>query len=55
METTREIEADLIQHFSKILNEDGGDRGRDIRKITILIPRLVTGENTEMLTNLVVM
>ena len=55
VETTREIEADLIQHFSEILNEDGGDRGRDIEKITILIPRVVTGENNEMLTKLVVM
>ena len=55
METKREIEAELTQHFSEILNEDGGDRGRDIEKITILIPRVVTGENNEMLTKLVVM
>ena len=55
METTREIEADITQHFSEILNEDGGDRGRDIGKITILIPRVVTRENNEMLTMLVVM
>ena len=55
METTREIEADITQHFSEILNEDGGDRGRDIRKITILIPRVVSGENNEMLTKLGVM
>ena len=55
METTREIEEDLTQHFSEILNEDGGDRGRDIGKITILIPRVVSGENNEMLTKLGVM
>ena len=55
METTQEIEADLMQHFYEILNEDGGDRGRGIRKITILIARVVTGENNEMLRKLVVM
>ena len=55
METRWEIEAELTQHFSEILNKDGGDRGRDIRKITILIPREVTGENNEMFTKLVVM
>ena len=55
METTREIEAGITQHFSEILNEDGGDRGRDIGKITILIPRAVSGENNEMLTKPLVM
>ena len=55
VETTWEIEADVIKHFSEILNEDGGDRGRDIGKITILIPREVTRENNEMLIKLVVM
>ena len=55
VETTQEIEADITQHFSEILNEDGGDRGRDIGKITILIPRVVSGENNEMLTKLGVM
>ena len=55
METTQEIEADITQHFSEILNEDGGDRRRDIEKITILTPREVTEENNEMLTKLVVM
>ena len=54
VETAWDIEADLTQHFSEILNEDGGDRGRDIEKITILIPRVVPGENNEMLTKLVV-
>ena len=49
VETRREIEAELTQHFSEILREDGGDRGQDIEQITSLIPRLVTGENNEML------
>ena len=44
-----EIEAELTQHFSEILGEDGGDRSRDIEQITSLVPRLVTGENNEML------
>ena len=44
-----DIEAELTQHFSEILREDGGDRGQDIEQITSLIPRLVTGENNEML------
>ena len=55
METRREIEEELTQHFSKILSEDGGDRGRDIEKITRLIPRAVTRENNQMLTKPVVM
>ena len=46
METRREIEEELTQHFSKILSEDGGDRGRDIEKITHLIPRAVNRETT---------
>ena len=50
-----EIEAELMQHFSEILNEDGGDKGRDIKQITSLILREFTGENNEMLTKLVVM
>ena len=49
METRREFEAEITQHFSEILREDGGDRGQDIEQITSLIPRLVTGENNEML------
>ena len=49
METKWEIEAEITQHFFEILREDGGDRGQDIEQITSLIPRLVTGENNEML------
>ena len=49
VEMREEIESELTQHFSEILREDGGDRGQDIEKITSLIPRLVTGENNEML------
>ena len=49
VDTRREIEAELTQHFSEILREDGGDRSRDIEQITRLIPRLVTEENNEML------
>ena len=49
METRREIEVELTQHFSEILREDGGDRSRDIEQITRLVPRLVTRENNEML------
>ena len=45
----QEIEAELTQHFSEILREDGGDRSWDIEQITRLVPRLVTGENNEML------
>ena len=51
VETRREIEIELTQHFFEILSEDGRDRGRDIEKITHLIPRAVTRENNEMLTN----
>ena len=50
METRREIEAELMQHFIEILSKDGGDRGMDIGQITCLIPRVVTRENNEMLT-----
>ena len=49
VETRREIEEDLSQHFSEILNEDGGARSRAIIRITDLIPRIVTKENNEML------
>ena len=49
METRREIEAELTQYFSEILREDGGDKSQDIEQITWLVPRLVTGENNEML------
>ena len=49
VEMRRDIEAELTQHFSEILREDGRDRSRDIEQITSLIPRLVTGENNEML------
>ena len=45
METRREIEEELSQHFAGILNEDGGDRGWDIARITGLIPKIVTREN----------
>ena len=34
VETRREIEAELTQHFSEILREDGGGRSRDIEQIT---------------------
>ena len=51
METRREIEVELTQHFSEILREYGGHRSRDIEQITRLVPRLVTGENNEMLNN----
>ena len=50
VETRQEIEVELTLHFSKILREDGGDRSQDIEQITSLIPRVVTGENNEMLT-----
>ena len=50
METRWEIEAELTQHFSDILSEDGGNRSQDIERITSLVPRAVTGENNEMLT-----
>ena len=49
METRREIEAELTQHFFEILRDDGGDRSQDIEQITSLVPKLVTGENNEML------
>ena len=49
MEMRREIEAELTQHFLEILREDGGDRSWDIEQVTRLVPRLVTGENNEML------
>ena len=48
METRREIEEELSQHFSDILKEDGGDQSRAINRITDLIPRIVTKENNEM-------
>ena len=50
VESRWEIEVELTQHFSEILSEDGGDRGRDIERITTLVPRAITGENNEMLT-----
>ena len=50
VETRRDIEAELTQHFSEILREEGGDRSQDIEKITSLIPRIVTCKNNEMLT-----
>ena len=53
VETRWEIEAELTQHFSEILSEYGGDRGRDIERITNLVPMAVTGESNEMLTKLV--
>ena len=55
METRREIEDGLTQHFSKIFSEDGGDKGRDIERITSLIPRAVNRENNKMLTKPVAM
>ena len=55
VETRREIEAKLTQHFLEILNEDGGGRGRDIKQITSLIHMAITRENNEMLTKPVAM
>ena len=49
VETRWEIEAELTQHFSKILSENGGDRSRDIEWISSLVPRVVIVENNEML------
>ena len=55
VETRREIEEELSQHFSDIRKEYGGDRSRAINRITNLIPRTVTKENNEMLIKLVSM
>ena len=49
METRREIEEELTQHFFYILSENGGDRGRSIAMITQLIRKIVSRENNEML------
>ena len=49
METRREIEEELTQHFIYILSENGGDRRRAIATITQLIPKIVSRENNEML------
>ena len=48
VETQREIEEELSQHFSDILKEYGGDQSKAINRITNLIPRTVTKENNEM-------
>ena len=48
VETQREIEEELSQHFSDILKEYGGDQIKAINRITNLIPRTVTKENNEM-------
>ena len=50
VETRWDIEAELTKHFSKILNEYGGDRSQDIERITRLVTTAVTGENNAMLT-----
>ena len=50
MEIRREIEAELTQHFSEILSEDGGEKSCDIERISNLVPRAVTAENNEMMT-----
>ena len=55
METRRETEEELAHHFVGILTGHGGDRGRDIARITRLIPKVVTRENNEMLLNRVAM
>ena len=55
METKREREDEFTQNFSEILSEDGGDRGRDIERITHIIPREVTRENNDMVTKPVAM
>ena len=49
METRRDIEEELTQHFVGILNEDKGDRERDTNGIIGLIPKAVTRENNEIL------
>ena len=55
VETRREIEEELSQHFSDILKEDGGDHSRAINRIIDLIPRTVSRENNEMLVKPVTM
>ena len=49
VDTRREIETELTHYFSEILREDVGERSREIEKITILVPRMVTAVNNEML------
>ena len=55
VETRKEIEEVLTQHFFDILTEDGGDKRRAITRITDLIPWTMTREKNEMLLNLVSM
>ena len=55
IEARRDIEDELTHHFLEILQEEDHDRGRDIEKITRLIPSSVTRENNEMLTKSVTM
>ena len=49
METRREIEEELTQHFEGILSEYRSERGQDIAINTQLIPKIITKENNEML------
>ena len=55
VECRGEIEEELIQYFEEIMDEDIGDRGNDIAKITRLIPKVVTRENNEMPLKLISM
>jgi len=49
VETRGEVEEVLVSHFSKVLKEDGTDRGNDIAQITRLIPRVVSREHNLLL------
>ena len=49
METRGEIEEELTSYFEEIMTKDGGERGRDIDRITPLIPRVVSREDNEVL------
>ena len=49
VESRGEIKEELVHYFEEIMVEDRGDRRHDITKITILIPKVVTRENNEML------
>ena len=51
METKEDIEEGLTNHFKEIMTEDNTDRGQDIDRIIALIPRSVTREDNESLTN----
>ena len=55
METRKDIEDDLTQHFSNILNEDGGDIRISIARINRLILKTMSREKNDMLIKLVAM